>query len=99
MSLCAKKLKSGFPTRTDKNRHVPSQKHVIDLKFWKRRGCTICVAKTRRLISCAVTAKLISDFVFTYADYLFSDAADHVDGDNRSISHRVTWFSYVIKLR
>ena len=41
-------------------------------------NCTICVAKTRALISFAVTAKLICAFVFVYADCLFSHAAAHV---------------------
>ena len=39
--------------------------------------CTICVAKTKVLISFGVTAKLICVFVFAYADYWFSDAAAH----------------------
>ena len=30
----------------------------------KKRACTICVAKTKMLISCAVTAQLICVFVF-----------------------------------
>ena len=38
--------------------------------------CTICVAKTKTLISFAVTAKLICAFVFVYAKRWFShDAA------------------------
>ena len=44
--------------------------------FRKRRDCTICVAKTKALISFAVTAKLICVFVFAYAKSRFShDAA------------------------
>ena len=35
--------------------------------FRKKRYCTICVAKTKALISFAVTAKLICGFVFVYA--------------------------------
>ena len=38
---------------------------------------TISVAKTKALISCAVTAQLICVFVFAYADYLFSHASAH----------------------
>ena len=38
----------------------------------KKRNCTILVAKTKALISFAVTAKLICDFVFAYAKCLFS---------------------------
>ena len=42
----------------------------------KKRDCTICVAKTKALISFAVTAKLIYAFVFAYAEFRFShDAA------------------------
>ena len=36
--------------------------------------CTIHVAKTKALISFAVTVKLICVFVFAYADCLFSHA-------------------------
>ena len=34
--------------------------------------CTICKAKTKALISCAVTAQLICVFVFAYAKSRFS---------------------------
>ena len=40
--------------------------------FKKKRKCTIHVAKTKVLISFAVTAKLICVFVFAYADCWFS---------------------------
>ena len=44
--------------------------------FRKKRDCTICVAKTKALISFAVTARLICVFVFAYAKIGFShDAA------------------------
>ena len=43
--------------------------------FRKKRNCTIGVAKTKVLISFAVTAKLISAFVFAYADCWFSHEA------------------------
>ena len=46
--------------------------------FRKYSNCTICVAKTKALISLAVTAKLISAFVFAYADCWFSDAEAHM---------------------
>ena len=39
------------------------------------RKCTIRVAKTKALISFAVTAKLICAFVFAYADCSFSNRA------------------------
>ena len=41
----------------------------------KKKNCTIHVAKTKALISFAVTAKLICVFVFAYADCWFSHAA------------------------
>ena len=42
------------------------------------RGCTIRVAKTKALISFAVTAKLICVFVFAYAKCWFSHDAAHL---------------------
>ena len=39
------------------------------------RKCTIRVAKTKALISFAVTVKLICVFVFAYADCWFSHVA------------------------
>ena len=44
----------------------------------KKRNCTSRVAKTKSLISFAVTAKLICAFVFAYADCWFSHAAAHL---------------------
>ena len=41
------------------------------------RDCTIRVAKTKALISCAVTAQLICVFVFAYAKIRFSHVAAH----------------------
>ena len=38
----------------------------------KKRNCTICVAKTKALISFATTAKLICAFGFVYADSWFA---------------------------
>ena len=40
--------------------------------FSKQRDCTICVAKTKALISFVVTAKLICVFVSAYAKSRFS---------------------------
>ena len=37
--------------------------------FKKKRDCTIFVAKTKALISCAVTAQLIYAFVFAQANF------------------------------
>ena len=39
----------------------------------------MCVAKTKALISCAVTAQLICVFVFTYADCLSSCAVAQIE--------------------
>ena len=44
----------------------------------KKRDCTICVAKTKVLISCAVTAQLICTFGFAYADCWFSYATARI---------------------
>ena len=49
---------------------------VLYLK--KKRDCTIRVAKTKALISFAVTAKLICVFVFAYADCWFSHEAAQI---------------------
>ena len=54
---------SGFPTRSDTNRPVQSQKQARSLTF-RKRNCTVRVAKTKALISFAVTAKLICGFCF-----------------------------------
>ena len=40
--------------------------------------CTICVAKTKALISFVVTAKLICVFVFAYAKSRFSHDEAHI---------------------
>ena len=55
-----------FLTRSDINRSVQSQKKARILKFWvnvEEKFC-IYVAKTKELITCAVTAELTCDFVF-----------------------------------
>ena len=49
-----RKKQSGSP-RSDKNQPVQSQKRARSLKFQKR-DCTIRVAKTKALMSCAVSA-------------------------------------------
>ena len=46
--------------------------------FRKKRDCTIHVAKTKALISCAVTAQLICAFVFAYAKNRFSHYKAHM---------------------
>ena len=61
------------------NRPVQAQKTHRSLKFQteEEEGFTFRVAKTKALISFAVTAKLICAFVFAYADCLFSHEAAH----------------------
>ena len=49
---------------------------ISDLK--KKRKCTIRVAKTKALISFALTAKLICVFVFACADCWFFHEAAHL---------------------
>ena len=45
-----------FPNRSDTNQAAQSQKQARSLKFRQKRKCTIRVAKTKALISFAVTA-------------------------------------------
>ena len=54
-------------------RHKQAQKTVKDRKFWilKKEKLHIHEAKTKALISFAVTAKLICAFVFAYAKCWF----------------------------
>ena len=46
---------------------------ILDLE--KKRDCTICIEKTKALISCAFTAQLIWAFVFSCAKIRFSHDA------------------------
>ena len=58
---------SGFPTRSDTNRaqySLRSRLEAWNFGYKKKRKYTIRVAKTKALISFAVTAKLICAFVF-----------------------------------
>ena len=50
-----------------------------------RLTCTIRVAKTKALISFAVTAKLICVFVCAYADCWFSHGAAHLSSSLSSL--------------
>ena len=54
-----------------------------DFGFKKKRDCTLRVAKTKALISFAVTVKLVCAFVFAYANCWFSDAAAHMPNYKR----------------
>ena len=71
---------SRFPTRSDINGSVQSQKMVKSLNFGfrKKRNFTIRVVKPNALISFAVTANLICAFVFAYAKFRFSHDAAHI---------------------
>ena len=71
-----------FTTWSDTNRAAQPQKMARDMIFRKKRDCTIRVAKTKALISFAVTAKLICVFVFAYAKRFSHDAA-HIDNPDR----------------
>ena len=62
------------PTQIDLYSHR-KELEASNFGFKKKRNCTIRVAKTKALISFAVTAKLICVFVFTYADCWFSHEA------------------------
>ena len=56
-----------------------------NFEFRKSRNCTIHIAKTKALISFAVTAKLICAFVFAYADCWFSHAMAQLTLENTTI--------------
>ena len=51
---------------------------IGDLGFRKWRDCTICVAETKVLISCAVTMQLIWAFGFAYTKCRFSHGSAHI---------------------
>ena len=55
----------------------------------KKRDCTIRVAKTKALISFAVTAKLICVFVFAYAKSRFSHDEAH-----KSVGYEINKINY-----
>ena len=69
-----------FPNRSDTNRLYSHRKWLEagNFGFRKLRNCTICVAKTKALISFAVTAKLICVFDFAYANCWFSHEVAHL---------------------
>ena len=61
----ARKPVFGIADRSDTNRAKQPQMMVRGLKFQiVMRDCSTYVVKTKALISCAVTAKLICVFVF-----------------------------------
>ena len=65
------------PTQTALYSHR-SRLEAWNFGFNKKRDCTICVAKTKALISLAVTAKLVCAFVFACVNCWFSDVAAHL---------------------
>ena len=81
MSRDVRKPVFRFPTRSGTNRPVQTQKvdrSLNFLDFRKQRNWSIRVAKTKVLISFAVTAKLICTFVFAYVKIQFSHDAAHM---------------------
>ena len=68
---------SGVSTKIGLNSHR-RWLEAWNFGFRKKRDCTICVAKTKVLISCAVTVKLICVFVFIYAKRRFSHEEAHM---------------------
>ena len=68
-----------FPTRSDTNQAAQSQKQARSLKCRNEEEKEfIRIAKTKALISFAVTAKLICAFVCAYADCWFSHEVAHI---------------------
>ena len=57
--------------------HSRCRLEVGNFGFNKKMDYTICVAKTKGLISCAITTKLICGFGFADADCWISDAVAH----------------------
>ena len=55
-----------------------SRLEAWNFRFKKKRDYTICEAKTKSLINCAVTAQLICGFVCAYANLWFSHAKDQI---------------------
>ena len=87
-------------TRSDTNQPVVSQEKARSFKFgfMKKRDCTICVAKTKALISFAVTEQMICDCIRIYANCWFSYAAAHIKLTEPLKDGQVTHFScaYII---
>ena len=69
MSCIARKAVSGFSTLPDTN-----QRRWLEAGnrgFRKYKDCKIYAAKTKALISCAITVQQICAFVFAYAKTMF----------------------------
>ena len=70
---------SGFQTRFDTNQAVQPKKIARGLKFPILEVEKLYyVAKTKALISCAVTVQLICTFVFAYAKSCFFHDKAHI---------------------
>ena len=68
-TTCLRGFRPGLPqTGLYNNRRCLE---ALNFRFRKKRDCTIYVAKTKALISCAVTAQLICGFVLAYAKRRF----------------------------
>ena len=65
------------PTQTGLHSHR-RWLEAVHFGFRKKRNCTIYVAKTLALISCAVTAQLICVFGFSYTKSRFSHNGAHI---------------------
>ena len=75
--MCAASWKNqqcGFQTGSTQTKLYKHRSwlEALNFGFRKKSNCTIRVAKTKALISFAVTAKLICAFVFAYADILLA---------------------------
>ena len=57
---------------------VSEGQNLESFGFKKKKDCTICVGKTKALISCAVTVQLICTFGFAYVDSWLSDVVAHI---------------------
>ena len=71
-------LSLGFPTRCDLYSYIRGLE-ACNFGCRKKRNCTIRVAKTKALISFAVTAKLICVFVFAETIVRFSRDGTQID--------------------
>ena len=80
MSRDARKLSSGFLTKSETNRTVQLQKkpEISDLGSRGIVLSCICVAKTKALISYLVSLQLICPFVVAYVKSRFSHDAAHI---------------------
>ena len=76
----------GFRPGPTQTRLYSHRKRVGASKFGfkKQTDSTIRVAKTKTLISCAVTAQLICVFVFAHADFWFSHVTDYIIENQRT---------------